>query len=148
MPHSGFTEDLPVAAPSAVMPNTVPTSSAIKTTHPEGRFFSHPEDFPLEVRTSLAWPEWPSSDRGAGPVGLRFFSGTRLRLQASIRITIPIRQREHHFQARVIDVRALRVGYEITAVLRHPKDGEHLALVERICAMECVLHKPIFRRAG
>ncbi|MBM4226729.1 MAG: hypothetical protein FJ164_03115 [Gammaproteobacteria bacterium] len=80
------------------------------------------------------------------PVGLRFFSGTRLRLQAGIRITIPIRQREHHFQARVIEVRPLRVGYEITAVLRNPKDADHLALVERICAIECVLHKPVFRQ--
>ncbi len=81
-------------------------------------------------------------------MGLRFFFGTRLRLQASIRITIPIRQREHHFQARVINVRALRVGYEITAVLRHARDAEHLALVERICAMECILHTPVLRRAG
>jgi hypothetical protein len=148
MPNSGFTEDLPVSAPSAVMPNTVPTLAEKTSTHPEGKFFSHPEDFPLEVRTSLTWPEWPVQDRSAPPIGLRFFSGTRLRLQAGIRITIPIRQREHHFQARVSEVRALRVGYEITAVLRNTRDAEHLALVERICAMECVLHKPVFRQAG
>ena len=49
MPNSGFTEDLPVSAPSAVMPNTVPTLAEKTSTHPEGKFFSHPEDFPLEV---------------------------------------------------------------------------------------------------
>lgn len=148
MPNSGLTEDLPVAAHNAVMPNSVPSSSVITTTHPEGRFFSHPEDFPLEVRTSVAWPEWPGHERMQPQVGLRFFSGTRLRLQASIRISIPIRQREHHFQARVVEVKPLRVGHEITAVLRSTKDADRLALVERICAMECALHRPIFRQAG
>lgn len=148
MPNSGFTEDLPVSAPSAVMPNTVPSQAEKTSTHPEGKFFSHPEDFPLEVRTSLTWPERSGHERNAAPVGLRFFSGTRLRLQSGIRVTIPIRQREHHFQARVTEVRPLRVGYEITAVLRNASDAEHLALVERICAMECVLHKPVFRQAS
>lgn len=148
MPTSVRTENSEISAPAAVMPNSVPSPSITTTAHPEGRFFSHPEDFPLEVRTLTPWPHWPGAESIPPPGGLRFFSGTRLRLNASIRLTIPIRHRAHEFQARVSEVRQLRVGYEVTAVLSNTLDVDRLAAVEQVCAKECTLLAPVLMRAS
>lgn len=139
MPSLGHTETLPVSAVSAVMPNTVPTSAKTRNTHPGRKFFSHPEDFPLEVRTSVAWP---ARQQGLAPepepqTGLRFFYGPPLRKGSMLRLTIPIRHQDHNFTVRVIDVEPLPVGHDVRVLLHSERDADRLELVEKICALEC-----------
>ncbi len=148
MPTLGHTETLPVSAVNAVMPNTVPTFEKTKNPHPGRMFFSHPEDFPLEVRTSVAWPAWQGEAEPEPQTGLRFFYGTRLRKGSMLRLTIPIRHHDHAFTVRVIDATPLRVGFEVRALLHSERDAARLSLVEKICTLECARVRAKLREAG
>lgn len=133
-------------AQAPAMPNLVRRQSQNITTHVGTEFFNHPEDFPMEVRTSIPWRSWfgfQGSSVGED-VGLRFFSGISYKTGSNIRIAIPLRHKNNYFNGRVISVSALRIGYEVSAVILSPSDGERLRMVERICALECELQRSIF----
>lgn len=145
MPTISLTSERSVVAPAATMPNLVRRQSPKTTTHSFGESFRHPEDFPLEVRTSLPWKAWFNFYRSPEPhqVKLKFFSGVPYKVGANIRITIPLRHKNNHFDGRVIHLAPLRIGYEVNITLLSSIDSERLRIVERICTLESELQRSI-----
>lgn len=133
------------AAQAAVMPNLVPFQSVNNDSHAIGEVISHPEDFPIEVRRTVPWKSWFAALRGAvgHDVVLRFFSGDSFHVGNHVRITIPLRHKNNHFEAKVAGVKRLRIGYETTVAISLRSDAERLRVVERICALECELQRSI-----
>lgn len=131
-------------APATLMPNIVPLHST-RTTHTVGEVLSHPEDFPIEVRQVVPWKTWLAKLRGAvdSEVLLRFFSGDPFHIGRHLRITIPLRHKNNHFEARVAHIKRLRIGYETWVSIPARNDAERLRVVERICALECELQRSL-----
>lgn len=127
------------------MPNSVPLDSLRNKTRTVREVFNHPEDFPIEVRNVFPWKTWLRAFRGAtrSDIGLRFFSGSRLNEGAFVRITIPLRHKNNHFEARVVKVKPLQIGFETQVAVTSGQDGERLRVVERICALECELQRAL-----
>ncbi len=140
-----LTSDRAIAAHATTVPNVVQRRCSNISTHALAKFFSHPGDFPIEVRTAISWKSWLGFARVTvdAEVGLRFFSGIPYKLGSNIRITIPLRHKNNRFEGRVIHVNSLRVGYEVNAIMLSSDDGERLRIVERICALECELQRSI-----
>jgi len=148
MPAIGLTKQSSSAAPAAAMPNLVPLRVAKNKAHAIGEVFDHPEDFPIEVRHALPWRTWLARLRGTtgSRVALRFFSGSRLMRGRFVRVTIPLRHKNNEFEARVIAVTPLRVGFETLVEFPAFDDADRLRVVERICALECELRRSLRAR--
>ncbi len=146
MPAANLTSERSVVAHATAMPNLVRRQYPNSTTHTVGEFFRHPEDFPIEVRTFLPWKAWFNFSRHPAPfyAKLRFFSGLPYKVGTNIRITIPLRHKNNHFEGRVIHLTALRIGYEVSVTMLSSIAGERLRIVERICALETELQRSIF----
>lgn len=133
-------------ATAPAMPNRVPTRANDKPLA-AADLLDHPVGFPLEVapagflsRLFLACFAPPRTDAGTG---LKFFTGRMLGVGSTIRLGIPLRHKVHRFHARVVRVRHRLAGYEVEAVLNSPAAATRLRVVERICALECALIRPI-----
>jgi len=140
-----LTEQSPRVAHATVMPNLVPYVSTKYNAHTAGEVLSHPEDFPIEVRNTVPWKTWLATLRGTveSAVVLRFFAGDPLLIGSYLRITIPLRHKNNHFEAKVAQVKRLRIGYETWVTIPARQDAERLRVVERICALECELQRAL-----
>lgn len=145
MPTIGLTKQSSSAAPAVAMPNLVPLRVAKNEAHAIGEVFDHPEDFPIEVRPAYPWRAWIARLRGStrNQVALRFFSGSRLARGRYVRVTIPLRHKNNEFDARVVAVTPLRVGFETVVEFPSDDDAERLRVVERICTLECELRRSL-----